>query len=860
MSSPAADRSQAMVALLRTAWSHLRLHPVQTALAVLGVALGVCLAVGVDLANGTATRAFAWSTAGVAGRATHQIVGTDLGLPDSTLAYLRVKQGFRQLAPVVEASVGLSEAPGQAFTLIGIDPLSEAPIRPYLAEANAGAGKQSGSFPLTELLTLPRTVLLSTDVAQRLSLQLGDSLSIETEGHSQRVALVATLNPADALSRRALDGLVISDIATAQELLGRTGRLTRIDAVVASPAALDSLIAALPSGARIERTSARTERLDQMSSAFRQNLHALSLLALVVAVLLIYNTTTFSVVRRWRWLGMLRALGVSRRELIAMVLAEALVVGGLGAVLGLGGGIWLAQVLTGLVAQSLNDLYFSVSVGSVVLEPAGLLRGLALGVGASVLGALAPALEAASVAPRASLHRSALEQRWRDRLPWLSGIGLVLMCGGALLTASTESLTGSYLGLLCAVLGMAALSPVLVIGILRVAAGVLGKPLGVLGRLAARDAEASLSRTGVAVAALAVAVGATIGVGVMVASFRTTVVTWLTGVLDADVYISPPSTVARFNNGTLDSASVARLTSLRGSDGYMGIRAREISIAGQTAQLVATDIPERSRGKYRFLSGSAPEVWNRLAGGEAFVSEPYFRRFGSEVGDTVFLPTPAGIAPVRVAAVYADFGSDLGLVLIQRQTYLRLFGDSLLSGLALYAANGVSSDSLAALAREAASGGQRLFIRSNRSLLTESLEVFDRTFAVTHALWLLTVLVAFVGVLSALLSLELERSRELAVLRASGLTPGQLARLLMANTALLGLAAGLIALPIGLVLAWALVFVINLRSFGWSLQFDVPAILLLQAVVFAVVAAVLAGLWPAWRMSRVPVAEALRDE
>jgi putative ABC transport system permease protein len=156
--------------------------------------------------------------------------------------------------------------------------------------------------------------------------------------------------------------------------------------------------------------------------------------------------------------------------------------------------------------------------------------------------------------------------------------------------------------------------------------------------------------------------------------------------------------------------------------------------------------------------------------------------------------------------------------------------------------------------------GQRLFVRSNRALLEQSLIVFDRTFAVTDALWLLTVLVAFVGVLSALLALELERGRELAVLRAGGLTPGQLFVLMTSHTALLGLAAGLIALPLGLGLAWALVNVINLRSFGWTLQFEVPAMLLVQAVGFAVLAAVLAGLWPAWRMGRTSVALSLRDE
>ena len=879
-------------AVLRASLRQLQAQPVQTLLAVLGIALGVALATGIDLANGSATRAFSYATEGVAGRSTHAVVAGEGGLADSLVAHLRVRHGLGPAAPIVERAVAglVKRASGDTaqpelsggdslrvtLRLLGIDPLSEAPFRPYLGEAadedaaqdapGGAQGRTPDPFPLAAVLTQPRAAALGRSTARELGLALGDSLTLEIEGRLARVGLVALLEPADALARRGLEGLVVVDVATAQELTGLQGRLTRIDLQLVGADSSQGLPSAaavgrvLPPQVRLERAAARTERLEQMTRAFRLNLRALSLLALVVAALLIYNTTQFAVLRRRRWMGLMRALGVGRRALVAQVLIEAAVVGLLGAALGLGLGVWLAQVLTGLIARTVNDLYFAVQVGDVALEPTALLVGLSLGVAAAVGGALVPALEAAQVSPRGALLRSAAERRpWGPRL----AVALGLAAAGAALLALDGGLATAYVALLLLIASVALLTPAAVVGLMWALGPVAGRLFGVLGRLAARDVAAALSRTGVAVAALAVAVAATIGVGVMVTSFRTTVTTWLGAVLEADVFVSAPATVARFNDGTLDAAVLARVAAHPGVETVGRIRSRELLSEGRSFTLVASAVPARTRARYAFAQGDAG-AWARFDAGEAFVSEPFARRFGLNAGDSVTLPLDRGPLRRRVAAVYYDYGSDLGLVLLHERIYRAHSSDTGVSGLAIYARPGVGADSLAAQLRAGLAAApdvqQRLFVRSNRALLAASLEVFDRTFAVTDALWLLTVLVAFVGVLSALLALEIERGRELAVLRAGGLTPGQLFGLLGAHTGLLGLAAGLIAVPVGLGLAWALVNVINLRSFGWTLRFEVPAGLLVQAVAFAVGAAVLAGLWPAWRMGRAPVALALRDE
>ena len=377
--------------------------------------------------------------------------------------------------------------------------------------------------------------------------------------------------------------------------------------------------------------------------------------------------------------------------------------------------------------------------------------------------------------------------------------------------------------------------------------------------MAARSINASLSRTAVAVAALAVAVASTVGVGVMVSSFRATVGDWLGSVLQADVYIQPPATVFRRGGGSLDPAIVADLVSLPGVARADGIRVQQLDTEDGPIDLVVASIDSTRAGIYRYKSGSASGVARAAARGAVAVSEPFAFRFGVARGDTLRLPTDRGERAYPVAGIYYDYGNDLGVVLMDEATFLQSYADPGLSGLALTAASGVDPDALTERARAVAEGRQQLVVRSNRSLREASLAIFDQTFVVTNVLRLLAVLVAFVGVLSALMALQLERRRELAMLRAQGMTRREVARMVFAQTGLMGLWAGVLALPLGLALAAVLVYVVNVRSFGWTLAFTVDPWILVQAVVLAVVAALLAGAYPAWSMGRADPSLAMRE-
>ncbi|ADO68944.1 FtsX-like permease family protein [Stigmatella aurantiaca] len=841
--------------LARASARHLAGHPWLTALSLLGIALGVAVVVSIDLASNSALQAFAQSTDTVAGQATHQLVGGPSGLPASLYSALRLRPGAPTSAPVVEGHVRAANGDRRPLTLLGVDPFAEAPFRPY-------ARDRKGS-QVTLLLTEPGTVLMTASTARLVGATApGDTFEVAVGGQRRTLRVLDFLAPSDERTLRALEGLLLADVSTAQEVLGLTGRLSRIDLKLGDEAEEARLRQWLPPGVDVLRAVSRGNAVDQMTRAFRTNLTALSLLALVVGMFLIYNTMTFSVVQRRGLLGRLRALGITRGELFALVLGEAALLGAVGTAAGLLLGVLLGRGLVGLVTQTINDLYFVVSVRRLSLEPLMFAKGVALGLGATLGAALVPAWEAARSPPVTTMRRSTAEDMAQGRAPKLALLGLLILgAGTVLLVLPTHSLSPAYVGLFSVQLGAALLVPWMTERLVLGAAHPLGAAFGMLGRMAARGVRTSLSRTSVALAALMIAVATTVGVGLMVASFRGTVVEWLESSLQADVYATPPSLMARRGDSSFVPGLAERLSTTPGVAASATIRSVKVNVNGIPTDLTAIAFPPNIPRQYRFKEGDAATVWRELeALDTVIISEPLSFHHNLHRGSTLHLATDHGPRDFRVLGVYYDFGSDVGAVLMPRATYDAAFEDRGVTSLALYAAPGQDVDALVERMRERIGDAQIVNVRSNRVLREGSLEVFDRTFTITQVLRLLAVGVAFVGVLSALMALQLERAREFAVLRATGLTPGQLWGLVSLQTGLLGLLAGLFAVPLGLALAHILVHVINQRSFGWTLQLVITPGVLIQAVVLALAAAGLAGVYPAWRMSRANPALALREE
>jgi putative ABC transport system permease protein len=411
-------------------------------------------------------------------------------------------------------------------------------------------------------------------------------------------------------------------------------------------------------------------------------------------------------------------------------------------------------------------------------------------------------------------------------------------------------------------IGLAMLTPFTTITLMRLLGEPLGKLFGLLGRLAPRNVVRSQSRTAVAVAALMIAIAVTIGVQVMIASFRTTVTIWLEQTMRGDIYISAQGLSSTRLDTPLDPEAIEAARSHPLAESSLAIRVVDVESEYGTVELLAgsTDRPMDER-VFLSLQGDLEQTWQMLNEGAVLLSEPLANRLGIlDPGGSFALLTPQGWRSFPIAGIYADYATTRGSIRMSLDVYRQLWNDDRLNGVVLFLPPGTDVDRVTDELRADLRGFPRVQVNPSGALRREALVVFDRTFAITAAMQLLTTLVAFIGVLSSLLAVQLDQAREMGILRALGLTVSEMRRLTLWETGLLGASAGLAALPTGYILAWILLFVINQRSFGWTLQMQADLAPFAQGFLLALSAALLAGLYPAWRISRIQAAEALRGE
>lgn len=847
-----------MIPLVHAAGArHLLRHPAQLALALLALALGVGTIVAVHVATASSRRAFELSLQAVNGPATHQITGGPRGIDERLYVRLRARSfpaARATFAPVVAGYVAVGD---RTMHLVGVDPFAAIELAGGRSAPGVPDPGIEGSDALRRWLTEPGAAVMSASSAAELGLRVNGRFELLAGGVRHAARLIGLVPDSPGL-----DDVVLTDIAQAQEWLDLSGRLSRIDVRVSGDAA-DDLLARLrmelPPGLELHSARARLRETLAMTDAFTANLRAMSLLALLVGAFLIYGAVSFAVLQRRPTIAVLRALGATRAQVLGLVLGEAAVLGSAGAACGLLLGLLIGRSLVGLVSQTINDLYFVVAVREVAVSAGALFTAAAVGVGTALAAALLPALEAASSAPKLALARSVLETRalhLARTLVWVSAS--LAAAAAALVSVTSRSLLAGFAALFLLLLSVAALTPA-ALRALALASARLGAWLGPVVQLACRDIAASLSRTGVAVAALGMALAAMIGVAIMVQSFRESLREWLAQTLRADVYVSAPGP-SEGPERRLDPRVIRALLAVPGVLSHSESRRVVVPSPRGPLDVNAVRLAPGSYAGVRFTQGSASSAWPEFARGAILVSEPLAWRLRTAPRDTLTLTTAAGPKAFTVAGVYREYGNDHGEVLMDLETYRRNFDDDAISGLGIYLAQGVEQRVAVGELRAAARTWQAVLIRSNADIRALSMHIFERTFVITRVLNWLAAGVAAVGLLSALLAWELQRARELAIVRSLGLTPRSTALLVLSQTAFMGIAALLAAIPAGLTTALVLTHVINRRAFGWQIDLHLSPSQFLDALALALCASLAAGVYPAWRGAHASLPSGLREE
>jgi putative ABC transport system permease protein len=851
-------------------------------LTISGIAVGVATIAAIRLANASVLSSFSDTVDFVAGKAGITILADGPGIPEATLTRLAwVRRAGATLAPAITETAAAGAVDGEVVDVLGIDPLADTAAREYsFAEEKkekknfleGEEGKKRATTTALFSIFEEKSLLITSALAKRHGLRTGSSLSLVTNGVERTFRVAAVLHPVGA-ARAASGSILFMDLAAAQEAFGKVGRLDRIDVVL--PPGLseegrarfeDEIRASLPPGTTAGRPERRTETVDRLVRAFRVNLSALGLIALLVGMYFVYNTLSISVLRRRTDIGTVRALGASRRSVFTVFLAEGLVLGVLGSGAGVGLGLVLAKGALLLVGGTATELYIPSAHPSLHLDPLVLLLAFALGVASSVLSALAPALEAASVDPAATMRHGSVEAVRRRRTRPLAVVGAFL-----LVVAFLATLPGpigglplfGFLSVFLIVSGVSLLAPAAVTFAAARLDGPALRVFGVEARLARANLTGSLSRTSVAVAALTMALAMMVSVAVMVGSFRTTVATWASQTLSSDLFLSPASGKSGASFGRIPDAAIEIVRGVPGVDEVDPFLA-----FGATRDGVPFTI---GSGLFAFIAkhGNLPLVDGRdtrrvftdaLANDEAMISEPYAEKFHVKTGDFVELPTDKGPARVPVAGIYTDYSNDRGTVTLDRAHFQRLWPLTGAVTIAVSLKKGVSPEEGARRVLAALQGRYVLRVRTNATLRKLVLRIFDRTFAVTYALEGVALAVAVLGVLNTLTALVLERRREIGLLRVLGASAARVRRAVRYEAAAIGgLGVGLGTLAGG-AMSLVLVHVINRQSFGWTIAMHVPWGFLAAALGLVLLATLAAATRPAGLAAATDVAAALKEE
>lgn len=829
-----------------------RRHPVRTLLMIVGIALGVAGVISIDISKTSIGKSFELSTASLTASSTHQIVGSNFTIPQTLFTDIRTRIGIRASAPVISKYVKADQMGDKPYTLMGIDPFSEMHFRSFETMA---AGEAS---PL-DLFSDKAGILISKFNAENFGLTSGSPISLKFGEKKVSTRVSGLLDSEGKNGNSPIDGIILTDIATAQEILGMSDAITRIDLVLTDKSQEAKIQDLLPKGVFLVQTDKQNQTIRQLSESFETSLTAFSMLALFMGIFLIYNTISFAVARRRHIHGILKALGATQKDIFFSVILEVFVFALAGSVIGVLLGVLLGKGAVAAVCSTVSDMYFVLTVSQVHIGTATLFKGFAAGISASLAACIFPAVAASRTIPITLMQRSASESRIRKKLPLLSISGiLLLVLAGLILKGISPDARYDYLGVFMIFLGSSLLAPGVVTLMFRSIVLPVKKLKSVLLKMAVRNIVRSLSRTSVLIASLMVVISVFIGIEIMTGSFRASIEHWVDGNIGGHIHVSSADDLKRGLDPDL-MKQIEAMPQVKDISAY-NIHSVYSMTSGEVH--IFSYLNDLSEKEWTWTHGPQDQTDPLLESGWILVSEIFARKngFNPEVKESVILETLYGPVAFRIAGVFRDFFLGGGRVVVSRETMTHFWGHDDITSMQIFLKSKTDIEPAIDQIRQMIPETDMVKVVAGQSIKESILNVFDKTFLITTALQILTAIVAFTGILNAVMALLLERKREMGILRACGAQSNQVGRLILMECGINGLVSGLMALPLGLFLAWVLIDIVNQRSFGWSYDMVFSAGVLFQAIFLSVSAALIAGIFPALRAGSTDIGQALHME
>ncbi|HKS18416.1 MAG TPA: ABC transporter permease [Bradyrhizobium sp.] len=811
----------------RAAWtlavllSHWRRHPMQLATLLIGLVAATALWSGVQALNQQARNSYDRAAATFGGARTATLLADHATFPQQLFVELR-RAGW-PVSPVLEGRIQIG---GRVFRLLGIEPVT--------LPAEVGSAPAIGRKDLQAFVTPPGETLVAPETLSDLKL---------AEGATPQANDGAMLPPL-RLQPELVPGVLVVDIGVAQRLLKLPDQVSRL-LVGKSKGKRAPLQSIAGDKLSLVEPDAATD-LERLTDSFHLNLTAFGLLSFFVGLFIVNSAIGLAFEQRLPMLRTLRACGVSARLLNSVLMIELVSLALVAGLIGLVCGYFIAAALLPDVAASLRGLYGAQIPGQLVLKREWWLAGIAI----SVLGALGAAAASLVKAARLPVLESAQPQAWQQaQRRWLKlqgALAVAVFAAAFWLLWFGDSLIAGFAVLAALLLGAALALPAILERVLAFGEHGARRPLSLWFWA---DSRQQLSGLSLALMALLLALAVNVGVGTMVESFSRTFVTWLDGRLAADVYVN----AANDKQANEIKAWLRERPEVQAI--LPGSRA-DTQLSGAPIEVLG--LPDHAIYRYNWpLLQSVRNAWNRLRPGDAaLISEQFARRQNLAIGDRIDVPTPGGDWPLDIVGIYADYGNPKGQIAVNYAALTRRFPGTPQTRFGLLVAPGETPAMVAAIQQKF--GLDSRSIADQATMKAESKRIFNRTFAVTAALNMFTLGVAGIALLTSLLTLANSRLPQLAPLWAIGVTRQRLAFIELLKTMSVALITALLALPLGLLVAWCLIAVVNVKAFGWRLPFQVFPMQLVELLGVALAAALCAALLPVIRLARMQPAALIR--
>jgi len=848
------------------------MRPVRTILTTLGVALGIALYVGIDIINRSTLGYFRESVDAIAGKAKLSVTAGEAGFPEDRLEVVEKTAGVKSAVPVITSQAYLAGT-NESLFILGVDLLKEQAVRTYKTTDEQGIAD-----PLI-FLNQPDSIILTHTFADLHHLKIDDSFELATARGKKKFVIRGMLS-AEGPAKAYGGAIAIMDLDGAKYTFGKENKLDRIDIIPSEKFSVDevkiNLDRALGSGFTVQRPESQAESTERVVKSFQAILTFFSTLALLVGLFLVTNSVSISVAERRREIGTLRALGATRKGILGLFLADAALMGALGSIVGIGLGRILASGLLKLVTQSMAAQFkMHVDVTHLSFTPTQMIEAILVGTLASMIAALWPAYKASTIQPLEALKQNDVTQLQKKTgfyraSPYVAAAMLLYLTVASYLEFGSKNVMLEYLNQVCAIVGSALAGPPIVVLLIRIFRPIIIPFFGITANLAEKNLLRNPQRTGSNVMSLMVGLILVILISTVNVSFKSTVVNWFDKIRRGDLLVTSTGNAVALDVQPLHEdvgVEIAQITGVDGGPRKSAYAIRYISSYFEDRQIgiKAYDEPDPKVGYSGFDVQDRPvnEAGDALFHNSEptiLVSANFMLHFHRKAGDTIRLKTPEGDIDFKIAAIVVDFAAANGVIYISRERYKKYWHDPLVTFFGVRVLPGFNSQDVRKNIDQKLSKLRNLQVISNAEFRDQMNQVIDQSFAYTRAIEAAALLVGLLGLLNTLLISVLERTRELGMLRALGMSKKQLSRMILQEALIQGSFGSIAAVGLGVWVGYLWITHSLAALLGWIVTFYFPWQPIAITMVIGTFTALIAGIYPALRAVRLEITDALDYE